>query len=106
VEGYVECIASGLVAALSTVCGARGEGCPRFPDDTMIGSLMNYIHTPTENFQPMNANMGILPTRPRRRGGRKARYLEASRRANEAMRAFRERNAWLFDTPDALPASP
>jgi methylenetetrahydrofolate--tRNA-(uracil-5-)-methyltransferase len=27
----------------------------------MLGSLSKYISTPKENFQPMNANFGILP---------------------------------------------
>lgn len=104
VEGYVECISSGLVAALSVFAGVRGSECPRFPGETMIGSLMSYIHTPTENFQPMNANMGILPARAKKKGGRKARYLEASRRAAGAMQVYRENNAWLFDTREASPA--
>lgn len=32
-----------------------------FPENTMIGALSKYIQTPNENFQPMNANFGILP---------------------------------------------
>ncbi len=96
VEGYVECIASGIVVALEVFAGVSGSACPRFPDETMIGSLMNHVHTPAGNFQPMNANMGILPPMPRRKGGKQARYLEASRRAIEAMRAYRDGNDWMF----------
>jgi methylenetetrahydrofolate--tRNA-(uracil-5-)-methyltransferase len=96
VEGYVECIASGIVVALEVFAGVSGSTCPRFPDETMIGSLMNHVHTPAGNYQPMNANMGILPALPRRSGGKQARYLDASRRATEAMRAYRDGNEWLF----------
>ena len=97
VEGYVECIASGLVAAFSVFASVQGSQVVRLPDETMMGSLMSYIHTPTEHFQPMNANMGIIPGRAKVRGGRKARYMEASRRAAEAMHVYRETNAWLFN---------
>jgi methylenetetrahydrofolate--tRNA-(uracil-5-)-methyltransferase len=106
VEGYVECIASGLIAALSVYAEVRGRALPELPGVTMTGSLMNHVHTPARNFQPMNANMGLLPPAPRVRGGRKRRYLEFSRRAEAAMRSYRGENAWLFDTgadrPDPL----
>ena len=69
---------------------------PLFPDGTMIGALMNYIHTPTKNFQPMNANMGVVPVMPRPKGPRKTRYLAVAQRAEEAMRAFRADNDGLF----------
>jgi len=96
VEGYVECIASGLVAALSVFSELRGIPQPSFPPETMIGSLMNHIHTPSSNFQPMNANMGILPALPRRIRGRKARYTEDSRRAVEAIARFTGEHGYLF----------
>ncbi len=105
VEGYVECIASGLVAALAVFADLRGKLVPTFPEATMIGSLMKYIHTATENFQPMNANMGLLPAPPRVRGGRKERYMEFARRADAAMRSYRRENAWLFDTAGGRPLS-
>jgi len=97
VEGYVECVASGLVAALSIFCELEGAAFPPLPPETMLGSLMNHIHTPSDNFQPMNANMGILPGLPRRVRGRKARYLEASRRAVGAIERYVQERADLFD---------
>ncbi len=98
VEGYVECITSGLVAALSLYGRLRGVELKPFPATTMIGSLMNHIHTPLENFQPMNANMGILPRREKIPGGRRARYLVASQRAISEMSAYREANPAFFST--------
>jgi methylenetetrahydrofolate--tRNA-(uracil-5-)-methyltransferase len=105
VEGYVECIASGLVAALSIFAHLRASVFPVLPGTTMTGSLMTYIHTPSENFQPMNANMGLLPAADRVRGGRRTRYMESARRADSAMRDYRREHAWLFDTPNARPVS-
>jgi methylenetetrahydrofolate--tRNA-(uracil-5-)-methyltransferase len=100
VEGYVECIMSGMVSAFSIFADMLKKPMPPFPDDTMIGSLMNHIHTPTKNFQPMNANMGILPSKARRRGSRKSRYLVVAQQAEGAMTRYREGNDWLFPLPD------
>lgn len=72
VEGYVESISSGMVAALNAV-GTFGnvfddvaKKQPKdkmiFSENTVIGALAKYISTPNEKFQPMNANFGILPS--------------------------------------------
>ena len=60
VEGYVESIASGLLAGLNAVAKLK-ETKVIFPKETVIGALTNYISTENEKFQPMNANFGILP---------------------------------------------
>ena len=67
VEGYVESISSGMVAALNAVnhfkkgnAFERGERII-FSEYTVIGALAKYISSPNEKFQPMNANFGILP---------------------------------------------
>ena len=61
VEGYVESISSGLVAGINAVAKLNENGKIVFSDLTMIGALAEYISTPNEKFQPMNANFGILP---------------------------------------------
>ena len=61
VEGYVESIASGLVAGINAVLQYTGKEKMVFPKETVIGALANYIKTENKNFQPMNANFGILP---------------------------------------------
>ena len=83
VEGYVESIASGMVASLNAIKqfnknketeieSSQKTDNPQstnqsnsekivFPEDTVIGALSKYISTPNEKFQPMNANFGILP---------------------------------------------
>jgi len=61
VEGYVESIGSGFVAAVSAAALARKESPVPFPGESMIGSLMSHITTPRPGaFQPMNANFGLL----------------------------------------------
>lgn len=62
VEGYVESISSGLVAALNAIEQYnKTERKVIFSELTMIGALSKYISTTNDNFQPMNANFGILP---------------------------------------------
>ena len=60
VEGYVESIASGYVAAVNAIAKMNGEEKIIFSEETIIGALAAYISTPSKDFQPMNANFGIL----------------------------------------------
>lgn len=57
VEGYVESISSGMVAALNAIEKFnKTKNRKIFSKQTMIGALANYISTSKEKFQPMNAN--------------------------------------------------
>ena len=60
VEGYVESAASGLAAAYSLAMKRKGEA--PFPADrrTVIGALAAHVSSPNADFQPMNANYGVL----------------------------------------------
>ena len=60
VEGYVESIASGLVCGINAVNMLKGEEKTVYSVETIIGALADYISTSNKNFQPMNANFGIL----------------------------------------------
>ncbi len=60
VEGYVESISSGMVAGINAVRVFKKQEKVIFPIETMIGALADYIATPNNHFQPMNANFGIL----------------------------------------------
>ncbi len=61
VEGYVESIASGMIAGINVVRMIEGKDKFVLPTNTMLGALVNYVVTPNDKFQPMNANFGILP---------------------------------------------
>ena len=87
VEGYVESISSGLVAALNAI-EQYNETNKKvvFSDLTMIGALSKYISTTNENFQPMNANFGILPELPEKIKDKKLKYSKLSDRAIEELK--------------------
>jgi methylenetetrahydrofolate--tRNA-(uracil-5-)-methyltransferase len=62
VEGYVESAASGLIAGLNAAYLLEGKEPLVFPAETAIGSMARYITSASsDNFQPINANFGLLP---------------------------------------------
>jgi methylenetetrahydrofolate--tRNA-(uracil-5-)-methyltransferase len=61
-EGYIENVASGLVAGLNAVRYLRGESPLVMPPETAIGALCRYVSTPQKHFAPMNINFGLLPS--------------------------------------------
>lgn len=62
VEGYVESIASGLVAGINAVRSLNGLPLLVFPEETALGALARHLEgSPSVNFQPMNMNFGLLP---------------------------------------------
>ncbi len=82
VEGYVESISSGMVAALNAVEQYNRTGKKmEFSNYTVIGALAKYISTPNEKFQPMNANFGILPELDEKIKDKKLRYQTLGNRA-------------------------
>ncbi len=74
VEGYVESISSGLVAGINLANQILGKEELILPKETVIGALAEYISTERENFQPMNANFGILPQLPEKIKDKKQKY--------------------------------
>ena len=79
VEGYVESICSGFVAGINCALAQKKE----FPKETMIGTLADYISTPNDKFQPMNANFGILPELDEKIRDKQARYQKLADRSLE-----------------------
>ncbi len=60
VEGYVESAASGLVAGYHVLNRLLQRPTVVPPATTVIGALSRYVAAENKNFQPMNANYGIL----------------------------------------------
>jgi hypothetical protein len=60
-EGYIENIASGLVAGLNAARLLEGQPPLRFPEETAIGALCRYVSTPQKEFSPTNISFGLLP---------------------------------------------
>ena len=83
VEGYVESISSGMVAGINAIKLLEGEEKVTFSEFTMIGALAKYISTENKNFQPMNANFGILPELEEKIRDKKLRYSKLAERSLE-----------------------
>jgi len=78
VEGYVESIASGLIAALNLDAMLKQAQKIVLPETTIIGALQRYISSPHEKFQPMNANYALLPFIDTDKKKRKKEYYNRS----------------------------
>jgi methylenetetrahydrofolate--tRNA-(uracil-5-)-methyltransferase len=100
VEGYVESIATGLLAGANAARLAVGLEPVLPPPETAVGSLCRYVATPGSGpFQPMNFNYGLLPALPvkgRKAGDRKAMYWARAREKLEE---------WLSATWVTLPSA-
>jgi methylenetetrahydrofolate--tRNA-(uracil-5-)-methyltransferase len=94
VEGYVESIATGLMAGLHAAALANGETPRPLPRETALGSLCHYISgADASDYQPANITFDLLPqldeaTRHKLRRDKKARHAEVCRRALEAFDAY------------------
>ena len=81
VEGYVESIASGLSCGLNASRIFKNESLISFSEETVIGSLSKYISTKNSNFQPMNANFGILLPLETKIKDKQERYMKYAERS-------------------------
>ena len=89
VEGYVESASSGFVAGLNAARLALGNAPIVFPKTTVIGALAHYVSEGglSSNFQPMNANFGIIaPFDHKIKGGKKLRNEAYAERSLEIIR--------------------
>ncbi|GAB6173774.1 methylenetetrahydrofolate--tRNA-(uracil(54)-C(5)) -methyltransferase (FADH(2)-oxidizing) TrmFO [Paradesulfitobacterium aromaticivorans] len=91
VEGYVESAASGLAAGLNAWCRLSGRETLVFPAETALGGLARHLEgSPSQDFQPMNINFGLLPPLPERIRNKREKNLKISQRALRALAEFME----------------
>ncbi len=82
VEGYMESAASGIMAGINATRRMKGQKTVVLPPETMIGALSRYISSSScGDFQPMNANFGILPPLDVRIRDKHERYFALSERS-------------------------
>jgi len=95
VEGYVESIATGLIAGRHAAELALGEAIRPIPRETALGSLCAYVSgADPRHYQPANITFDLLPaldeaTRTRLRQDKRARHAEVCRRALEKLDEYR-----------------
>ncbi len=90
VEGYVESSAMGLLAGINAVRFCLGKDLISAPEHTMIGSLARYVSDAEngQDFQPMNANFGLLPPLDDPFRSKKERYAAYAERSLKALEDF------------------
>ena len=86
VEGYVESAASGIIAGINLARALDGEKPLELPETCMTAALARHISTENKDFQPMGANMGILPPLPERIKDKKLRYRTIADRGLEDLK--------------------
>lgn len=88
VEGYVESIASGLIAALNIYAKASGKEEILFPATTICGQLQRHISAKSDDYQPMNANFGLLPPTGEKIRDKKMRKVAYYKRGEQDMMRY------------------
>jgi methylenetetrahydrofolate--tRNA-(uracil-5-)-methyltransferase len=90
VEGYVESIATGLLAGVHAAALASGSEAATAPRASAFGSLTHYVtHADAKNFQPANITFDLLPQLEKKIRDRKERHRV------QCELALREFDRWL-----------
>ncbi|HAD81883.1 MAG: methylenetetrahydrofolate--tRNA-(uracil(54)-C(5))-methyltransferase (FADH(2)-oxidizing) TrmFO [Candidatus Edwardsbacteria bacterium RIFOXYD12_FULL_50_11] len=90
VEGYVESAAMGLLAGINAGRYSAGKELVSAPEHTVTGSLARYVSDAEKgkDFQPMNANFGLLPPLDDPPRAKKERYVAYAERSLKVMEEF------------------
>ena len=97
-EGYAAATAGGLLAGINSSLLARNKSPVTFPNESMIGSLMNFISNKNEimsnrkknKFQPMPASFGLVPELTNRIKDKKLRYRAYQERSLRVLQVFKK----------------
>jgi methylenetetrahydrofolate--tRNA-(uracil-5-)-methyltransferase len=89
------------VAAIGLFCCLTGRPEPDFSGETLLGALARHVRTPSADFQPMNANFGILDPMDKKIRTKKLRYEALSARALKKLDGLIE----ALNSEQSLPTS-
>lgn len=99
-EGYLESSATGWLAGTNAARQLLGLPPVVPPESSMLGGLVRFLATANpDNFQPMNANWGLVPAIPKERHVGKA-----EQRRRLYARGLADFTRWLGSSPDHLAA--
>ena len=87
-EGYMESAGCALLAARGIMARLTGRPYTPPPADTMLGALLRYVTTENKDFQPMGANMGILPPTEVHIRDKRERYMALAQRAMTSIKQW------------------
>jgi tRNA uridine 5-carboxymethylaminomethyl modification enzyme/methylenetetrahydrofolate--tRNA-(uracil-5-)-methyltransferase len=97
-EGYAAAAAGGLLAGINASLLSKGKKPVSFPDESMIGSLINFISSKNQilsnqkknKFQPMPASFGLVPELTLRIKDKRLRYKAYQERSIKALNGFKK----------------
>jgi len=98
-EGYAAAAAGGLLAGINASLLALSKNPVTFPNESMIGSLINFISNKNQmfsnqkknKFQPMPASFGLVPELTKRIKDKRLRYKAYQERSTEALNDFKNK---------------
>jgi len=104
-EGYAAAAAGGLLAGINASLLAKGKSVVTFPDESMIGSLMNFISNKNKilsshkknKFQPMPASFGLVPELTTRIKDKRLRYNAYQERSVDSLNIFKNKLECIFN---------
>ncbi|MBE5757409.1 MAG: methylenetetrahydrofolate--tRNA-(uracil(54)-C(5))-methyltransferase (FADH(2)-oxidizing) TrmFO [Clostridiales bacterium] len=97
VEGYVESIASGLVAGINMFAYLNNLDEITFDKQTIIGALCKYIAYKTGEFQPMSANMGLINYDEIRMKDKKEKNLYLANRSLNLIELLKDKEKYIWN---------
>ncbi|ABB50186.1 gid protein [Prochlorococcus marinus str. MIT 9312] len=109
-EGYAAAAAGGLLAGINASLIAKGEIAVTFPDESMIGSLMNFISNRNKimssqkknKFQPIPASFGLVPELTKRIKDKRSRYIAYQQRSVDVLNIFKRKLDYIFNKDHTL----
>ena len=109
-EGYAAAAAGGLLAGINASLLAKNKRPVSFPNESMIGSLMNFISNRNEimssqkrnKFQPMPASFGLVPELTNKIKDKKLRYKAYQERSLKVLQEFQKGLVSSFENDHLL----